>query len=173
MITCVETAIALLVPEAQRVLTDAWAGSGAPGSSMPAHVTLLYPFVEDPDPGIVEELRFFFAGMDGFELSFSEIGEFPEVVFLHPDQAAECQQLTEALVRRWPEFPPYSGLFDEVVPHLTVVKTPDADLRERVRSAVEPALPVRTVVREASLWGRDTERWRCVATFPLGPAEPA
>ena len=30
-------------------------------AGIPAHVTLIYPFVPDPDAGVVEELRFFFS----------------------------------------------------------------------------------------------------------------
>ena len=173
MITAVESAIVLVVPEAQPLLESVWEQTGAQRTGMPAHVTLLYPFAAEPDAGVVEELRFFFAGVDGFSLTFSSLGEFPEVVFLAPDEAAECVQLTEALARRWPDFPPYSGGFDRVVPHLTVVKTAAPDLRERVREAVAGGLPVRAAVTEASLWTRsDDESWRCLATFPLGPAEP-
>lgn len=168
-----ESAIVLVIPEAQVLLESVWAHTGAQRPGMPGHVTLLYPFVPDPDPGVVEELRFFFAGVDGFELTFSSVGAFPEVVFLAPDEAHECVALTEALARRWPDFPPYSGKFDQVVPHLTVVNTPDAELREQVRLAAEERLPVRALVREASLWLRgDDQSWRCVGAFPLAPVEP-
>lgn len=172
MIIGVESAIVLLVPEAQALLESAWNQAGAPPTGMPAHVTLLYPFVPDPDAGIVEELRYFFAGVDGFALSFSAIGQFPEVLYLAPDQPEECRSLTDALVRRWPGFPPYDGKFEQVVPHLSVVKTGDAALRDRVRTLVEQGLPVRSDDCEASLWVRDADAWRQVASFPMGPAEP-
>ena len=95
------------------------------------------------------------------------------MVYLAPDQVTECQELTAALARRWPDFPPYGGLFDDVVPHLTVVNTPDGDLRARARAAVEPSLPLRSQATEASLWVREAPGgWRCLDTFPLAPAEP-
>jgi hypothetical protein len=178
MIVGVETAILVEVPEAEplvgelRLLGDASARLG-----VPAHVTLLYPFVEQPDAGVVEELRFFFAGVDGFALTLSAVGEFPEVVYLAPEEADAVHGLIAALVRRWPDCPPYAGMFalEEVVPHLTVVDTPDPALRERARSGVSGGLPVRSVVREASLWGRDDEitagPWQCLARFPLAPPE--
>jgi hypothetical protein len=169
----VESAILLEVPEAEPLVRELRReGDVSASLGVPAHVTLLYPFVDDPDPGIVEEVRWFFAGVDGFPLDFSTVGEFPEVVYLAPDQAAEVSGLIDALARRWPEHPPYGGLFEQVVPHLTVVDTPDGELRQRAREAVEPRLPVRSWATEASLWvHEDGSDWRCLARFPLAPPE--
>jgi 2'-5' RNA ligase len=168
----VESAILLEVPEAEPLVRELRReGDVSASLGVPAHVTLLYPFVDDPDPGVVEELRWFFAGVDGFPLEFSTVGEFPEVVYLAPDQTAEVSGLIDALARRWPEHPPYGGLFEQVVPHLTVVDTPDGELRQRAREAVEPGLPVRSSATEASLWVQDGSDWRCVARFPLAPPE--
>jgi hypothetical protein len=169
----VETAILLEVPEAEPLVGELRReGDVSASLGVPAHVTLLYPFVDDPDPGIVEELRFFFAGVDGFPLDFSSVGEFPEVVYLEPEQSDVVHGLIEALVRRWPGYPPYGGVFDVVVPHLTVVDTPDAALRERARSSVSAGLPVRSVATEASLWGQEAgAQWTCLARFPLAPPE--
>ena len=168
-----ESAILLEVPEAEP-LVGAWRLEGDVSAALgvPAHVTLLYPFAENVDPGIIEELRFFFAGVDGFPLQFSSVGEFPEVVYLAPDQSVELTGLIEALARRWPDHPPYGGVFDEVVPHLTVVDTPDPDLRARARAGVVGGLPVRSVASEASLWVHEEgARWACLARFPLAPPE--
>ncbi|MCU1586731.1 MAG: hypothetical protein JWN31_224 [Frankiales bacterium] len=172
MIVFVETAVVLLVPEAQSLLDEVQAQTGAERPGMPAHVTLLYPFAPDPDAGVLAELGFFFSGVDGFPLTFSSSAEFPEVVYLAPDEAGECQELTAALARRWPDFPPYGGLFEEVVPHLTVVNTPDAELRSRAKDAVGTRLPITSRATEASLWVREPSGWRCLEAFPLAPVEP-
>jgi hypothetical protein len=175
MITVVETAILLEVPEAEALVGGLRAeGDASAAQGVPAHITLLYPFVEEPDEGIVEELRWFFAGIDGFALDFSSVGEFPEVVYLAPDQAVAVHGLIAALVRRWPDCPPYGGMFavDDVVPHLTVVDTPDPALRQRARSAVQGGLPVHSAAQEASLWGNeDGSFWHCLARFPFGEPE--
>ena len=175
MISAVESAILLEVPDADPLVHELrLEGDVSASLGVPAHVTLLYPFVDDPDPGVVEELRWFFAGVDGFRLDFSSVGEFPAVVYLAPDQAAEVSGLIEALVRRWPSCPPYGGMFavEDVVPHLTVVATPDAALRERARAAVAPGLPVRSSATEAALWvHEDGSDWRCLARLPFAPAE--
>lgn len=172
MITCVESAILLEVPEAE-ALVGALRVEGDVSASLgvPPHVTLLYPFVDDPDEGVVAELEFFFRGVDGFALEFSEVGEFPEVVYLAPAQSAELTGLTEALARRWPDHPPYGGLFEEVVPHLTVVDTPDRGLRARARESLPAGLPIRSAASEASLWVHEPEQWRCLARFPLAAPE--
>jgi hypothetical protein len=173
MISAVESAILLEVPEADPLVHELrLEGDASASLGVPAHVTLLYPFVDDPDPGVVEELRWFFAGVDGFPLNFSSVGEFPAVVYLAPDQAAEVSGLIDALVRRWPDHPPFGGVFEEVVPHLTVVNTSDRAMRARARAAVEPGLPVRSSANEASLWvHEDGSEWRCLDRFPLAPPE--
>jgi hypothetical protein len=174
MIGRMESAIILAVPEAEALVGALrQEGDESAQHGVPAHVTLLYPFVDDPDVGIVEELRFFFAAVEGFALDFVAVGEFPEVVYLAPNQAGVVEDLINALVRRWPGYPPYGGVFDKVVPHLTVVDTPDAALRARAREHLMAGLPLRVPAVEASLWVLDDGRWRCLATFPLAPPEPA
>lgn len=170
-----ESAILLTVPEAEP-LVGHWRERGDPSAAVgvPAHVTLLYPFVSDPDVGIVEELRWFFRGVDGFPLTFSAIGQFPQVVYLAPDQADECHQLTAALARRWPSCPPYDGEFSvaEVVPHLTVVDSEDEQLRSRACVEVQRGLPVRSTARQAALWvSGEGGRWSELAVFPLAAGE--
>ena len=175
MIRCVESAILLEVPEAEPLVGALrLEGDHSAQLGVPAHVTLLYPFVDDPDEGVVEELRFFFERVESFDLDLTSVGHWPEVVYLAMDQADVVHDLIEALVRRWPGCPPYGGMFsvEEVVPHLTVVDTPDAALRERAAAEVSTGLPLRAAVREASLWlhGGD-DRWRELARFPLAPPE--
>lgn len=174
MIAGMESAIILSVPEAEplvgalRLEGDASAAQG-----VPAHVTLLYPFIDDPDNGTVEELRWFFRGVDAFPLTFTEVGMWPEVVYLAMDEASDVHGLISALVRRWPGYPPYSGLFPlaEVVPHLTVVDTPDPELHARAAAHLAPGLPIRGEAREASLWVHGDAGWTQRAAFPLAPQE--
>jgi hypothetical protein len=69
---------------------------------------------------------------------------------------------------RWPSHPPYGGLFDHVVPHLTVADGRDPGELEHVVSAIEPALPLRARVTELSLLLLRARRWALDATFPFG-----
>src|SRR6476469_1524984 len=131
-----ESAILLAVPEAEPLVHE-WREQGDPSAAqgVPAHVTLLYPFLpsEAVDDGVVAELEWFFRGIDAFPCEFTSVGRFEHVgvVFLQPSSDA-LTELTRALARRWPECPPYSGEVEveDVVPHLTIVQTDDRALRQ-------------------------------------------
>lgn len=173
-----ETAILLCVPEAEPLVHE-WRAKGDPSAAhgVPAHVTLLYPFLpaERVDAGVLAELEWFFKGVDSFPVGFDRVGRFEQhgVVFLQSGSDA-LGQLTRALARRWPECPPYSGEIpvDEVVPHLTIVQTDDRALRQSAANAVSPGLPVRFLAERAALWScDDAGEWSETATFRFGPPE--
>jgi hypothetical protein len=66
-------------------------------------------------------------------------------------------RLTHALHQLFPEYPPYEGMFDLVVPHLTVPD--DAVVRE---------LPLQAHTRVATLLHREDDVFTELATFPFG-----
>ena len=111
MIAPVESAIILAVPEVEPLVGALrLEGDVSAQHGVPAHVTLLYPFVEDPDIGVVEELCFFFAGVEGFALDFVAVGEFPEVVYLAPDQTkSSAKPSTPAKKKHSSSTTPMSG----------------------------------------------------------------
>jgi 2'-5' RNA ligase len=170
------TAVLLCVPEAEP-LVHAWRSTGDPSAArgVPAHVTLLAPFLPATavDAGVLAELEWFFAGIDAFELRFAELGCFESdgVVYLEP-AGDSLDELAEALARRWPEAPPYGGRHAQPHPHLTVVHTADDALRTRAQAAVERGLPLQARAEQAALWVCDDEgRWGEAAVFPFGPGE--
>jgi 2'-5' RNA ligase len=174
----VQTAILLCVPEAEPLVHE-WRLEGDPSAAhgVPAHVTLLYPFLpaDAIDEGVLAELGWFFQGVDAFAVQFARVGRFEQagVVYLAPDSDA-LVDLTRALARRWPECPPYDGeiAVDELVPHLTIVQTEDRALRQSAANAVSPGLPFPVMVGSAALWQRgDDGEWSERATFPFGPPE--
>ena len=84
------------------------------------------------------------------------------------EPATPFVRLTEAVVARWPEWPPYGGLFDEVIPHLTVVESDTAPLGE-VETAVRLSLPFKARATRLELWRQDAAgRWHPHWLFPLG-----
>ena len=168
-----ESAVLLCVPEAEP-LVGAWRQKAVPSAAkgVPAHVTLLYPFVpaEQLDAGVFAELEWFFKGVDAFPLLFDGVGEFAEegVVYLEPADRA-LADLTKALALRWPECPPYAGKHDELVPHLTAVHTSDAALRAEASAALREGLPLQAVAAQAALWECDEHgMWSERATFEFG-----
>jgi hypothetical protein len=172
----VESAVLLCVPEAED-LVGPWRREHDPSASrgVPAHVTLLYPFVpaEQVDAGVIGELEWFFAGVDSFAVSFDRVGEFARdgVVFLAPG-SSELEQLAGALARRWPECPPYEGKVDHPLPHLTAVRSDEPELRAQACRALQDGLPLDAQLGHAELWVCDDDgAWSARARFPFGAAE--
>jgi hypothetical protein len=154
------TALIAPVPEAEdavgavRLEHDPSAALGAP-----AHITILVPFVPLSELD-QDELAALVASHSSFDFDLASIRRFAEpVTYLAPVPAQPFVELTNAVWRRWPEYPPYEGAFAEVVPHLTVGL---ADLE------LELELPIRARVRELLLLAEgDDGRWSEVRRFPL------
>jgi 2'-5' RNA ligase len=171
------TAIVIPVLEA-RPAADRWRRAYTEGGAdgMPPHVTLLYPFVDDESltERHVRGLAGVAAGRPAFDFALARLGEFPAgagqatVLYLAPEPSEPFAALTEALVRAFPEHPPYGGAFAEVVPHLTLAWHPDAPLRE-IRADVERALPIAVRAREAWLMRLGRRGWTAHRRAPLGP----
>lgn len=140
------TGIVLLVPEAYDITPH-------------AHITLLAPFGagQQPSSGELDEVAAYFAGVTPFTYSLTDVSTFPDGTrYLSPDPAARFSRMTHSLHRAFPEYPPYHGKFDLVVPHLTVED-----------DAVVPALPIQAHAREATLLHYDGD-YTELATFPFG-----
>jgi 2'-5' RNA ligase superfamily len=155
------TALIIPVPEAEpavsgiRAVHDSSAALG-----VPAHVTILFPFVP---PHEVDEtaLRELFAGFTAFDFTLDRVERFEDgLVWLHPEPARPFAELTAAVWARWPEHPPYEGAHDEVIPHLTV--------SESAIDIVVP-LPIAARAHEVVLIEEveTGERWSVRARYPL------
>jgi 2'-5' RNA ligase len=167
------TAIVTAFPEASPIV-DEWRErtcSDRTSIGIPPHVTLLFPFVpaETADETL-DILRELFAATRSFDVTFRELRRWPELVYLAPQPPEPFVRLTKAIIERWPDYPPYEGAHETVVPHLTVAYGDEALLAE-VEADVSPHLPIAAHVDEAVLleelepgWGRWGER----ARFPLG-----
>jgi hypothetical protein len=143
----VVTGVVLMVPEA-RTITP-W-----------AHITILGPFGKDQDPTPEElaDVEEFFAGQAPFDFRLTELCRFPGGArYLAPDPAARFSRMTHALHHVFPEYPPYGGEFDIVVPHLAV---PD--------DAVVGPLPVHAHARVATVLHVEDGEYTELASFPFG-----
>lgn len=164
------TALVLPVPEVEHVVST-WREQFDPsaGQGMPAHITVLVPFLALERIGASElaALRRLFACMGAVAVEFPRIGSFADVLYLDPVPPAPFVELTSRVARRWPEAPPYGGTFDDVVPHLTLAHGGDEALADRIREDVGPALPLKTVLYEARLAAFKAGRWSSVASFSL------
>jgi 2'-5' RNA ligase len=167
----VRSAVLVKVPEAEPVVgeyrlqytLDAPAG-------IPAHVTILFPFVEPDRLGEVEErLAEIIAGTPAFDLVFARTARWPEILYLEPEPAEPFIALTRSIEREWPDQPPYGGTYETIVPHLTVAEAADPAVLDRVAASVEPQLPVATRAHEASLFVEDHGgHWHEHSRLPFG-----
>lgn len=179
--TPTQTAVIVPVPAAEPLVgrhrdrLDAAAAMG-----VPAHVTVLYPFVEPAD--VTEELMATLAAavrsVSAFECRLSGTRWFgDDVLWLDPEPAQPFRQLTAAVWAAFPEHPPYGGAHDDVVPHLTVAERRLADLPalRTAEHAVKRDLPlVTTVARATLIAGTDApSSWRVLRELPLGTVDAA
>ena len=148
------------VPPALERLRARW--DRAAGVGVPAHVTVLYPFVApaDLDLGVRQAVAAIAAAHEPFDVRFARVGRFPTVVYLAPEPAAPLNRLTEAFHARFPTFPPYGGAFDQVIPHLTITESAVAPLDDIEREAARSLPFERRVSSLEVLVEDDAGRWR-------------
>jgi 2'-5' RNA ligase len=169
-----ETALVVLFRQLEPLIGELrrrYTPSGAEG--LAAHVTLIVPFAETPGefkvlPAVARTVERFAP----FEVAFRRTARFPataedpETLYLAPEPAQRLVALTQALARAIPEFPPYGGKFDEVVPHSTVAQGDDRVLRDAERR-LAPHLPVTARVERVWVVEHAPKGWRRRSAFPL------
>jgi 2'-5' RNA ligase len=157
------------LPVAARRLRDGLDPVAALG--VPAHVMLLYPFMP---PGLLDdEVRRRVAAIVATERSFSfalaRMERWPSVVWLAPEPDEPFRRLTAALHAEFPDYPPYAGVHEEVIPHLTIVEDPRPEWLAAAERALPQMLPIRDVAREAHVIAQDGDRpWSTLWRLPLG-----
>lgn len=142
---------------------------GEIGSGIPAHVTVLYPFVapDELDAGVRARLAEVASTMEPFTATFRAVGRFPDVLYLEPEPAAAFSALTDRVAAAWPDHPPYGGAFDAVIPHLTLIEA--AAATQTPNAFVERWLPIeRSVGALEVIVGDEARHWRRHWRIPLG-----
>jgi 2'-5' RNA ligase len=155
------SALVVEVPEAEPLVSE-WRAKHdwSAQHGVPAHITLLFPFAptEKVDDRLHAGLGALFANHPAFSFSLSHVARFPEVAWLAPEPADPFQALIEAIASRYPEYPPYEGIHDEVIPHLTVAEG-GPELQDEVEAAITPSLPIEAEARSVSLLLEDESGW--------------
>jgi 2'-5' RNA ligase len=137
---------------------------------IPAHVTLIFPFVPAAKIAdeLVGELRELFAGQPAFSFTLARVARFQDVAWLAPDPSDPFRRLTELIFSRYPDYPPYEGIHEEVIPHLSVGRG-DAAFQDEVDTTLSPHLPIAAHVGEVTLIVEDEAgHWSESERFPLG-----
>lgn len=161
------------VPAAERLVGRSRAQlDPAAALGVPAHVTILYPFLAPAliDDSVLAELSSMFSGVARFAVSFASLRWFgTDVAWLAPRPDDEFRRLTAVVHDRWPACPPYGGTYGEPVPHLTIGDGADRADLERAALAIRPELPLDTFLTEVQLICGDSTpgSWECLARFPL------
>ena len=173
-----DTGLILVLPEVDAVVAP-WRARLEPNAALgvPAHVTVLYPFVPAPEltSEVLEELDEAFADVPPFGLRLTRFERFPDdgVLFLAPEPAETCRRLTAIVQARWPEHRPYGGAHAEVVPHLTLAIGASRAEEALVEAALGPRLPLRARVEAVDLMAFDGAAWVGHSRFSLGRRGPA
>lgn len=160
-----DTALVVHVPEAEPVVGE-WRLVLDPSADhgVDAHITTLFPFVaaHHLDESVLARIAAVAAGHEPFDFSLVEVRWFGrEVVYLAPDPERPFRELTAAVSAEFPDHPPYQGVHDDPVPHLTIGQGGPMEEMRRAGDAVDALLPIRSraealdlIVLEAAVWAR-------------------
>ncbi len=144
---------------------------------VPAHVTLLSPFI--PPSRIratdVAALRRVLEPEVPFEFELSTTrafpaeAQYPGTTYLAPEPPDRFVRLTHAIWDAFPDYPPFEGAYDAIVPHVTIAD--DASRLGEVDLVGRTVLPFRQTASEAWLVVEgDDGRWTRRARLPIGRA---
>jgi len=162
------------VPAAEPVVAAWRRGYDPVAPDVPAHITLVMPWlpVEAIGPDVLATLAGEVAATPGWDFALTRVAWFGErVLWLSPEPAEPFRRLTVRLAHLFGT-PPWGGKFAEVVPHLTVARLPDAEVRSRlghVEDSLRRALPLPARAEEVWVMSGDGLTWQVDARVPLAP----
>ena len=167
------TAFVVRVPEAESIVyplrkhCDSRAAAGAP-----AHIAILSPFMaaELITGAIIQKARNVFSSFRPFTFFLNDVGRWPETTFLLARPAHYFTDMTNAISEEFPDYPPYSGMYDEIIPHLTIAdkNVDNADIAEYgVRRILEQHGPIEAKCTVVDLIENSSGVWKIMHTFSL------
>jgi 2'-5' RNA ligase len=169
-----ETALICHVPEAEPFIGKFRERFDPPARrNVPAHVTILYPFMPpaDVDDGVIAQLRAVAESVPRFGFRLKDTRRFTVgSLYLAPEPGASFSRLTDAVYRAFPDYPPFGGKFDTVVPHVTVAHGDPQTLGE-VDIALRISLPPAGIAARCHgmiLIENTSGVWQPMQTFELG-----
>jgi 2'-5' RNA ligase len=170
------SAVIVAVPEAEplvgglRAALDKSAGWG-----VPAHVTVLFPFLPptEIDDAVLAGLADVVGRVPAFTATFPRVGWFGgDVLWLAPEPSGLFVRLTLSVQERF-GLVPYGGAHGpQPVPHLTVGHDAPVERLRAAAAAVASGLPLRAGVASVRvITGRRAPgAWSTLAELPLGNA---
>lgn len=170
-----QTAVLALIPQADPAVAAHRARlQGAARWGVPAHVTVLYPFVapDDLDDHVLARLAGAVATVPAFDITFARTAWFDDqVLWLAPDPAQPFHDLTAAVAAAFPDHPPYAGAFADPTPHLTIGESALGGLAalQRTEHELMAALPLHARVERVHLLAATeaSDSWALLRDLPL------
>ncbi|MFG2772755.1 2'-5' RNA ligase family protein [Streptomyces sp. NPDC048350] len=164
------TAVVIVLPDAAPLLDAARRIDPAlVRHGVPAHVSLLYPFVPESVLTGQDErgVRSLAANFPAADLLLREVVTASGFVAV---AVPELQPIVDAFRARWPGLRPYRGRFGaQPAAHVTVAMgADDPTASAAVGAAVGSLLPLRTCAAAVQLVVRTEEGWQPRFTAPLG-----
>jgi 2'-5' RNA ligase len=163
-----QSALAIPVPEVEEWVGPYRAGyDPSAAAGMPAHITVLYPFLPPDEANLLvqERIAECCARHERFEFRLNEIRRFNGgVIYLAPEPDQPFRRLTTAIWEGWPLTPPYGGRYSKIVPHLTVAQVGDKMLCDRIAiefsRAAHGRLPIDAHADRVAFFEKRGGRWR-------------
>jgi len=137
---------------------------------VPAHVTILFPFVPAESLGREERAALIDIAADrsAFVVRFGAVEQRETMVWLVPSDQAPFLELTAAVERRRPEHQPYGGIHDVLIAHLTLVENDDRTVRQEAVSLAREVGPFEAVAGELRVIAESSAgRWRTIWRLPF------
>jgi 2'-5' RNA ligase len=168
-----KSAILIPFPELDESV-DEWREALDPSQvrGIPAHVTLLFPFVNPTElsSDLASDLGEYFSSIAALDVVFKSMAWFDDrVVYLEPSPAEAFVDMTRRLLAAYPSCRPYGGKFDEPIPHLTLGDGAPLESMRLAEDAVREKLPIATRATEAWLMtgGMNANSWSLRQRFPM------
>jgi 2'-5' RNA ligase len=169
-----QSALIVAIPEAEAVVAQHRSRlDGSAVLGIPAHVTVLFPFVApgEINGAVHERLASLFATVSRFGVVLDHTDWFGDrVLWLGPRDPGPFRALTMLVADAFPGYPPFEGEFEDVVPHLTVGHGQSMDELRAAEDSVRAHLPIPAQVAAVTLMSQqpDTGLWAKTATYDLG-----
>jgi 2'-5' RNA ligase len=162
-----------VVPEAERAVAELRRElDPAALLGVPAHVTVLFPFMPATEIGddVLVRLTALFQTLPAFEHTFAGTSWFgDEVLWLAPEADGVFRSLTRLVWEAFPAYPPYEAQFADVVPHLTIADHGPLEAMQAAERTVQRHLPISTTTRAVTLIvEQPSGRWEPAEWFALG-----
>jgi hypothetical protein len=169
------SALVVPIPEVDATFGDVRRAHDPSGrDGMPAHVTVLTPFVpiDAWNDAHAHRLRGALEGIHPFDARIRRAGRFGSTtLFLVPEPERPFLMLARRVAEAFPEYPPYGGAFSQVHPHLTLAHGVPGVVIDEVQARIDASTEIRTRVAALTIDSCRAEgSWKESLRIPLPPA---